>query len=214
MRKKFYHGQKVRVIPKNKVGIVTDINIDSSGYYISFNFIDRDNNYYWLDEIEEIDQDCKSICKLDKCKYPKPCPDLLKEKELSEKRLTRCMGDCPNINVICKGCSFPDYVEEYEEKEMEKQKFIFESEEQAEEMLRDIVDVSYGYSNKDTAIETYIRILKQKDYIRKSELRILIEAAEQTSNDHVLYSSKYLAENLMYVIKALIKEVERLGGKI
>jgi len=88
-------------------------------------------------------------------------------------RLTRCMGDCPNINVICKGCSFPDYVEEYEEKEMEKQKFQFESEEQFVQIMKRLGWQS-PYIEND-----YLPIARREDLIRKSELQTLVDEAEK-----------------------------------
>jgi len=121
----------------------------------------------------------------------------IKVKGERDERLTRCMGDCPNINVICKGCSFPDYVEEYEEKEMEKQKFQFESEEQAIEFYKNVT--------LHNGIEDYLFSVKRNGYIRKSELQQMVDEAEEG------YKNKYeLSEEITLLESKLLKAIQAL----
>jgi hypothetical protein len=75
----------------------------------------------------------------------------------------------------CPQCGWTDFLSNIpKEKEMEKQKFQFESEEQA----RDVYRVITPY-HSDAEIMCAMDRLKEKGYIRKSELQTLVEGAEE-----------------------------------
>jgi len=95
------------------------------------------------------------------------------------------------------------------EEEMEKQKFQI-TEKQARELFR-CVDMD----NKQAFIERSIQHMKEKGYIRKSELQTLVEEAEEIIFDYI-NCRKGMVMTTDFMIKinnafqALIKENESL----
>jgi len=116
----------------------------------------------------------------------------------------------------CETCGTPF---KPEEREMEKQKFQFESEEQARWFLWNCVYLKA--SDKDFTdivdIECSIREMRQNGVIRKSELETLVEEAgemyrrwQKLAHDDTLDINFQLIVKLQNAFQALIKENERL----
>jgi len=108
------------------------------------------------------------------------------------------------------------------EKEMEKEKFMFENEEHFKKVANDIFGI--------TVYEKDVNRAKDKGYIRKSELETLVEEAEAMLYEHfkchtervedLRMCNEYLSQANKIIkqcdraIEALKTEVNRLGGKV
>lgn len=99
------------------------------------------------------------------------------------------------------------------------EKFIFENEEQAKIFLHEIFDhQTHRIKESDNSICDYIiDMMKQKGYIRKTELQTLVEEAEEIEKLCLFEHNPNEFKNIGMLIKtiqALKKEVIKLGGKI
>jgi hypothetical protein len=135
--------------------------------------------------------------------------------------MLRCK-DCKNMckvigaNITAENCL--DF--QPKEKEMEKQKFQFENEEQAREIglvfskvLKKCGDADCEENNKDCTI-CFVNVMRNMKRIRKSELETLVEEVEEILIHNLTQNTEYInfekQEKILNTIQALKKEVERL----
>jgi hypothetical protein len=133
---------------------------------------------------------------LDLCKDKQNLKNLPESKECLYHKKCKYEGD----QVCPLECSM------FTEKEMEKQKFVFESE--AEAMV--------FYTFARGSADNFLKQMRELNYIRKSELETLVEEWNVIAHDNKIdFSGEYL-RRLKFaddVIQALKKEVEMLKSK-
>jgi hypothetical protein len=93
----------------------------------------------------------------------------------------------------------------YKPKEKEMEKFQFESEEQFRHLMQHVL----SYDNKNVVHD--IKILKQKGYIRKSELQQMVEEAEEMYNRYCKDMENHcIADNIQIHFYKTIQALKKL----
>lgn len=146
------------------------------------------------------------------------------KRQMTEKQAIQMINDCKLSGFVLAMLRQNGYISESEleqqsstkEKPM-TEKVIFESDEDALDVASDCIDPECKLPNHDELVRNFMKNVRSKGYIRKSELAQLVDEAEDIIKElTVIYKPdiRFQLSRLYTIIQSLKKEVIRLGGKI